>query len=141
MDNLAPSAPGRAAVVAMATPVVAPTMTTKDRVKALIDLQSFEGSFPLSATLASLLQVQLTDLESKLSAFTPTGSGKLAEQDKTKLWATLLAVCLFESKLGAERDTWELVVEKANDWISGLSSVQSADVDKLRDLAREVLGV
>jgi hypothetical protein len=115
-------------------------MTTKDRVKALIDLQSFEGSFSLTATLASTLQVPLIDLEAKLKAFTPTGSGKLGEQDKTKLWATLLAVCMFESKLGAERDMWELVVEKANDWISGLSSVQSTDMDKLRDLAREVLG-
>jgi hypothetical protein len=50
---------------------------------------------------------------------------------------------MFENKLGAERDMWELVVEKANGWIlfSGLlSSIQSTDVDRLRDLAREVLG-
>ena len=127
-----PSAPG-------GTPaVVTPTMTTKDRVKALIDCQSFEGSFPFTATLASTLQVPLTDLEAKLNAFTPTG--KLGEKDKTRLWGTLLAVCMFESKLGSERDMWELVVEKANDWISELSSVQSSDVDKLRVMAREMLG-
>jgi hypothetical protein len=114
-------------------------MTTKDRVKALIDLQSFEGSFSLTPALASTLQVPLNDLEAKLKAFTPIGSGKLGEQDTTKLWATLLAVCMFESKLGAERDTWELVVEKANSWLSGLS--WNTDVDKLRDLAREALGV
>ena len=137
-----PSAPSAPGAVVTVTQLQTHTVTTKDRVKALINLQSFEGSFLLTAALASALQVPLIDLEAKLKAFTPpTGSGKLGEQDKAKLWATSLAVCMFKSKLGSERDMWELVVEKAKHWIDGLlSSVQSADVGRLRGLAREVLG-
>ena len=58
------------------------------------------------------------------------------------MWATVLAVCMFESRLGAERDMWELVVEKVNDWVYGVSLVEKGvDVEGLRELAREVLSV
>ena len=112
-------------------------MTVKDRAKALITLQSFEGSFSLTSALASTLQVPLADLEAKLKTSSPS---KLGEEDKKKLWATVLAVCLFENKLGGEKDMWELVVEKANDWMSGLSSVQTTYVAELKRLAGEMLG-
>jgi hypothetical protein len=115
---------------------VAPEITVKDRAKALIALQSFEGSFSLTSALASTLQVPLADLDAKLK----TSPSKLGEEDKKKLWATVLAVCLFENKLRGEKDMWELVVEKANDWMSGLSSVQTTYVAELKRLAGEMLG-
>ena len=116
---------------------VAPATTVKDRAKALIALQSFEGSFSLTSALASTLQVPLADLEAKLQTSSPS---KLGEEDKKKLWATVLAVCLFENKLGSEKEMWELVVEKASDWMSGLPSVQTTYAAELKRLAGEVLG-
>ena len=110
---------------------VAPQLTVHDRAKALIKLQSFEGSFSLTSQLAAILDVSLTDLQAKLAEIT-TG------QEKEKLWATVLALCLFEGKLMSEKAMWELVVEKARDWIS---TIGNKDVEKLEGLAREMLGV
>jgi hypothetical protein len=42
------------------------------------------------------------------------------EEQRKRLCTTLLAVCSFERELARERDVWELVVEKARGWVSGL---------------------
>ena len=44
---------------------VAPEMTVKDRAKALIALQSSEGSFSLTSALTSTFQISLADLEAR----------------------------------------------------------------------------
>ena len=116
----------------------APPLTTHGRAKALISLQSFEGSFPLTQPFASILEVSLADLQTKLAGFVPVGTPP--EEDKEKLWATVLAVFMFRIKLKGESDMWELVVEKALNWISGLLTVGKNDVDRLDAMAREVLG-
>jgi hypothetical protein len=100
-------------------------------------LQSFEGSFQLTEALASILAVPLTDLEVKLAE---ASLATLPANDTKKLWATLLAVNALEIQLKGEMEMWELVVEKARDWILGLEQVDKAELDKLEALAKEVLG-
>ena len=111
--------------------------TPRERTKSLIALQSFEGSFQLTEALASILAVPLVDLEAKLAeaslATTPA-------DDARKLWATLLAIAALEIQMKGEMEVWELVVEKARDWISGLEQVGKADLDKLEALAKQLLG-
>jgi hypothetical protein len=87
-----------------------------------------------------MLGVSLADLEAKLANFVPTSGKSLQEPDKKKLWATVLALFVFEGKLMSEKEIWELVAEKARDWISTLAAVQKKDVENLESLAREVLG-
>jgi hypothetical protein len=113
--------------------------TERERAVSLITLQSFEGSFALTSGLASILGTSLTELEAKLMEFVPTAGPRLPEEQKKRIWATVLALCLFEGKLTRERETWELVVEKAKNWISELDTVENNDVDRLQVLAKEVL--
>jgi hypothetical protein len=109
------------------------------KTKALIDLQTYEGCFVLDSALATLLGVSITDLETKLSRFTASNTG--LSQRKRSVWATLLAVKLFETQLAAERSVWQLVVDKAKAWMRELGTVGDTDVNVLEKLAGEVLGV
>jgi len=77
-------------------------------------------------------------LQAKLDELSPIGI-KLEEEGRAKLWATLLAIGLFEGKLKGEMEMWELVVEKAKAWISGLPDTVKDDVKKMEGAASEVL--
>jgi len=94
----------------------------RERTLALVALQTFEGSFPFTSALAALLGTTLVPLEAKLRGVLPTVAG-LNEEQRRSVWATLLAVGMFEGELVNERDVWELVVEKAKDWITTLNGV------------------
>lgn len=109
------------------------------RTKALIALQTYEGSFPLGPALAALLGVPIVDLEAKLANFALSYAG-LSQEHRRGLWATVLAIKLFKTKLAGERSVWVLVVQKAKAWIQGLANVGNAEI-VLEKLAGEVLGV
>jgi hypothetical protein len=110
--------------------------TPHDRTMALIALQTFEGSFPLTPALVRLLGLDLEFVETKLSACSLT----LKEEIKKSLLATLLTVGMLEGKLEEERDVWDLVVEKARSWVEEMSGVQGAAVlETLQKLAEELL--
>lgn len=112
--------------------------TTLDRAKALIALQAFEGHFPLSLSLSQILGSPLSFLTAKLDQLSPVAIG-LEVEARQKLWATILAIELFENKLKGEAEMWELVVEKAKVWVAGLPDVPQDDVKKMEVLASEVI--
>jgi hypothetical protein len=114
-------------------------LAPRERTIGLITLQTFEGSFRLTPTLATLLGTTLTDLQAKLTEFVPTLTG-LSEEQRKSLWATVLAVGMFERKLAAEKDVWELVVEKARAWMAELVGVGYNDVERSGELVGEALG-
>jgi hypothetical protein len=116
------------------TPVQTP-MTPRDRAKALIAQQSFEGYFPLSVSLAQILGAAFSFLQAKLSDLSPIAI-PLGEEVTARLWATLLAIGYFERELRSEVEMWELVVEKAKTWIEG---VVGDEAKKLEGLVSEVL--
>ena len=100
----------------------------RERTTALIALQAFEGMFSLTPALASLLGIPLATLLAKLAEAEP---GVQDDLRKT-VWATVLAVWTFENKLAAQRDVWELVVEKARAWLTAFGE---EDIKKLEKLA------
>jgi len=109
------------------------------RTKALIDLQTSDGCFVLNPTLATFLGVSITVLEAKLKCFAPSNAG-LTQEQKGKVWATLLAIKLFETQLAGERSVWQLVVDKARAWIRESGIVSDTDLKELEKLVGEVLG-
>jgi len=115
------------------------SLAPHERTTRLIALQTFEGSFYLTPALATLLGTTLMNLEAKLKEFVPTLTG-LSEEQRKILWATVLAVGMFERKLTVERDVWELVVEKARAWMVGLVGVGYKDIEMSEGLVGEVLG-
>jgi hypothetical protein len=107
-----------------------------DRTMALIALQTFEGSFPLTPALTRLLGLDLGSVVTKLSAC----SVALGEDIKRSLLATLLTVGMLEGKLEEEREVWDLVVEKARSWIEEMSGELGDGVlETLQKLAGELL--
>ncbi|EPS37264.1 hypothetical protein H072_9053 [Dactylellina haptotyla CBS 200.50] len=99
-------------------PVPVNASTPEERIHSLIMLQSFAGSFDLANNLVTIIGKsfktsgdvlqKLTDLAAKLGV-------------SKAIVATWAAILVFENGEGhsAERDTWELVVEKAVMWLDG----------------------
>jgi hypothetical protein len=108
---------------------------------ALIDMQTYEGSFELDLALAALLGVSMPDLEAKLATCLVSGGNWTSrnEEQKRKVWATLFAIKVFEPRLAGERDVWGLVVDKARAWVRTM--IEDRDVKVLEKLVGEVMGV
>ena len=86
--------------------------------------------------LAALLDVSLSDLEARLILSVPANPG-LGQENRKTVWATVLAIKLFETQLAGERGVWQLVVDKARAWIAG---VGVEDIAQFEKMAGEVLG-
>jgi hypothetical protein len=99
-----------------------PSLSSHERTLALVALQTFEGSFHLTPGLAALLGKPMDPPRAKLQNLLPNLSTEVID----RVWATLKAVKVFEDELASEKDTWELVVEKARSWMIGLG-VNEAD--------------
>ncbi|KAF4991541.1 hypothetical protein FGRMN_7744 [Fusarium graminum] len=80
--------------------------------QALTSLQSFSGSWSWSADLERVLGVTAATMN-KLEI--PSVVKDHAEKDS--ILATACAVLFFKKKLSDERDTWEMLVEKAEGWL------------------------
>jgi len=109
------------------------------KTKSLIDLQTFEGSFVLDSALAALLGVSITILDGRLTWLPANVVGLSAERRK-KVWATVLAIKLFEKQLAGERSVWQLVVDKAKAWLGVVDGVSVEDISQMEKMAGEVLG-
>lgn len=84
--------------------------TDSEKVYAIIDKQTFEGSWNYSQELFDILGLQ------KSGSTIPVR-------------VTLLVVAYLEKKMGAEQDVWELVVEKAKAWLQ----TAGIEADKLAE--------
>ena len=85
--------------------------------------------------LAALLGVPIADLEAKLQNFLPNDV-LMSQERRRSLWATVLAIRLFETQQAGERSVWELVVKKARVWM--LTEAGEADIKALGKLAESV---
>ena len=82
--------------------------TTVDHLSSLILLQQANGSWVLNEELATLLQLNLTDIQDKCPSDCPS-----------EVWATVLVITALRSRYSAQSDEWELVVKKAENWLKG----------------------
>ncbi len=57
----------------------------------------------------------------------PSDAG-LSLEHRKKVWATVLAIKLFETQLAGERSVWQLVVDKGRAWMKGLTGVGAEDI-------------
>jgi hypothetical protein len=106
--------------------------------RALIKLQMYEGHFLLTTELAELVGVPVEDLHEMLEQFLPSDPG-LSDEIVVRLWATVLAVKLFEGTMAGEKSVWVLVVEKAKAWMRGLPHVNEEDIQALEMMAETML--
>jgi len=90
----------------------------------------------LGPGLATLLGISMTNLEARLC-----GSDVRSSDERSNVWATVLAIKLFETELVGERSVWQLVVDKARAWLVQVLVVGEDDIKELEKLAAEVLSV
>jgi von Willebrand factor type A domain/Vault protein inter-alpha-trypsin domain len=98
---------------------------SSDVLHILISLQKFEGCWIWEKALWTLLKVD------------PKKADEMAPKMDKRHLATALAIKYFETKLSSEKDTWELVVDKAYDWLASNPGPEKGIVMKVAD---ELLG-
>ncbi|KAH7412310.1 hypothetical protein DE146DRAFT_642797 [Phaeosphaeria sp. MPI-PUGE-AT-0046c] len=117
-DNTAQQSRKNASNLRSSRTVSAPAKTPEELSHYLISLQTFEGSWELSAALLAALKIEETQVNTMC-----------AEQSlKPTVLVTALVVAVFERKLKDLEGTWELVVEKAKGW---LESQEVGDVESM----------
>ncbi|KAE8636908.1 hypothetical protein XENTR_v10003195 [Xenopus tropicalis] len=101
---------------AKATPVAAQAMEAPALFR-LISLQKADGSWGLSADLASVLGVSLKEMQESNPKQNPDPA----------VWATLLAVIWLHARCLDQIDEWELLEDKAVSWIKSQAGSSLTD--------------
>nr|CDS32001.1 hypothetical transcript [Hymenolepis microstoma] len=104
-----------------------PPAQSKDEVVLVAELQEFGGSWNMNEETAKMLKVDLAQLT----------SSKLPEAKNEKVWATVLVIAYVRTCLASKKDEWELMVEKAIDWLE--NDQGCCDVEALIQKAEDVL--
>ncbi|KAF8953531.1 hypothetical protein BGZ46_003187 [Entomortierella lignicola] len=97
------------------------------KLEILVELQTFEGSWKWDQDLFSVINILITQAE------------KVAKDNNwdKDILATALVVAFFEKKLNKDKDTWELVTDKAREWLKGQIGQDQADA--LHEKATEIV--
>ncbi|KAL8838521.1 MAG: hypothetical protein Q9170_002101 [Blastenia crenularia] len=93
--------------------------TDNEKVHCVIDLQDFEGWWEQSDELFSTLEMDVTGARSKR-------------------WVTVLVVKWLEVKMMAEKEVWDLVVDKAKAWLAG-QVMGEGEMEKLEKAIMEII--
>ena len=95
-----------------------PTLKTDmDRLLALTSLQTAAGAFRYEKSVVDLV------LGAEVEKFRVLCEGRNIAQDR---WLTAFIIAFIEHRFAAEKDTWELIVEKSRDWLSDDHLVEEA---------------
>ncbi|RVX68790.1 hypothetical protein B0A52_07676 [Exophiala mesophila] len=94
-------------------------ITQTDKMHTVIDLQAFDGSWSLSDELVKVLEL-------------PAGYDNMPDgvKDKT-VWATMITIAWFEKVLADSEDVWEMVVDKAREWLKMKTKLSGEEMEKL----------
>jgi hypothetical protein len=93
-----------------------PSKSLTEKLARLIELQTFDGSWPESEEIASILGFK-EGVEWKVGV------------DKG-VWITLLVVKWFEIMASEEEGVWEMLVEKARAWLEGCGVMNVEDLEQ-----------
>ncbi|XP_029436856.1 von Willebrand factor A domain-containing protein 5A-like isoform X2 [Rhinatrema bivittatum] len=97
---------------------VASSKTPESQLLKLVSLQNADGSWTLSASLASILGSSEAELKAKI----PDPSMDPA------VWATVLAVIWLHAAGAEQREEWELLEAKAVEWVKGRAGAALGDL-------------
>jgi len=89
-----------------------------DPLEAIVALQTFEGFWSASDGLLKVIGVGKDQIESALRKRGETWAQSLATEDDMKMSITACVIVFLRKKLPGERETWEMMAEKARDWLS-----------------------
>jgi hypothetical protein len=105
------------------------TSTSPTSLHAILLHQTFGGAFPFSETLLRSLSVILEDFEKRIV---------LEGIEERDVLATGVVVAFLEEKMADEKDSWELIVDKARQWMEDrCQGVEGAE--KIMAAARKLI--
>jgi hypothetical protein len=113
----------------------AASSTPQDMVLRLASLQSAQGSFAASPIIAEVLGGGTGGIDELVAA----KPADLAVD--SSVWLTGLVVVLLEERFAELRDYWELIVDKARDWLSAQLSGDLAAVEGVLVAAKKLVVV
>ncbi|PKS12404.1 hypothetical protein jhhlp_000608 [Lomentospora prolificans] len=96
----------------------------------IVDLQTFEGFWPASSASKLLTSLGVADdkISAALTASTEPWAEKLKENDDARLTAFVLVY--LAKKLASEKDVWDMIAEKALDWLkSVVGEIEQDDLE------------
>ncbi|KAK5651239.1 hypothetical protein OQA88_12703 [Cercophora sp. LCS_1] len=103
-----------------------------DRLEAVVALQTFAGFWVWTPRLLKLLELDPNAVDNKIRDLA------LGVSPGSDLLATALALAYFKEKLAGREDEWEMVADKARDWLAqeaqakGMAFSATEIVDKVR---------
>ena len=83
--------------------------TDMDKLLVLTSLQTAAGAFRYSKSVLDLV------IGAELEQFRKLCEGRKIAQDR---WLTAFIIAFIEERFAAEKDTWDLIVEKSREWLS-----------------------
>ena len=87
----------------------------QDSLEQIISLQSFQGFWEFGQAVLDACGIKMT---------------ASATDSSTRVAATILAISFLERKMAGEKDTWELIVEKAKGWLDTQGVKLDEEVEK-----------
>ncbi len=126
-SSRSPTPPRASKLFAAQAPILR-SKTPEDLVDHLISLQTFEGSWEWNDNLLATLVASLSLNQALIMQEANASSNK-------KHLATSLVIAVFEEKLAAFRGSWELVVDKARDWLEG----EMLEIEDIMQTARKLV--
>merc|ERR1712186_235011 len=91
--------------------------TDMDKLLALTSLQTAAGAFRYSKSVVDLV------IGAEVEKFRELCEGRNIGQDR---WLTAFIIAFIEQRFAAEKETWELIVEKSREWLSDDPLVEEA---------------
>jgi Ca-activated chloride channel homolog len=80
---------------------------------ALVRLQRADGTWDLTDELAGCIGIELRDIDHAMHA-------AKKDRDARVVWATVLALAWLEANAASHRREWQMLAEKASDWLAEL---------------------
>lgn len=111
-----------------------------DAVERFIELQGFEGYWDLSLNLLNCFFAKISSAKLSIPSLKGIAAKELSvpAEIQDRVLATALAAVWLQHRLAGEKDTWELVVDKAMDW---LRAAVTGDVSPILTKAKEILEI
>jgi Vault protein inter-alpha-trypsin domain/von Willebrand factor type A domain len=101
-------------------------VSSEDVLDRLVDMQSFVGSWAWSDALFKLIGVNST---------AQALQDELTKGIQKDVLTTALVIAFLEAKMADEKDTWELIVDKARSWVK----TQTTEADSLFATAKKIV--
>ncbi|KAF3904559.1 hypothetical protein ABW21_db0202208 [Orbilia brochopaga] len=99
--------------------------TAEERIHSLIMLQSFAGNFSPSDSFAKIVEASFKSSNGVLAKVKELATKLGVTEDVVATWIAIITFRNGEGH-GSEKDTWELVVDKAEDWLVGEGKLDDA---------------